>query len=251
MEFNSRYTETHILQPLAYNQIRKIRRRGTPVRSIREQYDIHQLAYMFESPVLKIACPYTCDAEGYVMDCILDCECKIAPSGYCHIPELFSVLVEFYIYMLNNGYFPRDYTILKQGALYYIVDFSRFGTMDRNRIRFPKDKRIYSLQEAVESYGLRMYVHEPQHVPQKTPEIQTIDSELLAIVDALESWCKDSTHEDTPMLFEDSIYVENEDLLDSLPSLLPESLHTITTCMSSSLTLMMPGIGLDGSIYNM
>jgi hypothetical protein len=259
MEFNSRQTNTHILQPLAYNQMRKIRRKYAPVRSAQDQCSIHHIAYMFESPVLKVPRPYDYDDEGYIMDVVQNCECIIHPHGYSQIPPLFNALVEFCIYMLQHGFFPRDYSVLKRGAEFFVMDFSRFGTIYKGLLRFPKDRRIYTLQEAVELYGLRVYVPPPQApAPPAPPQPQppqieepsappTSFDDLTTIANMLEQQLQQQQHMDAPMLFEEPpIYVENEHLLESFKPANPEPDLLIQL---NTITCSQPAIGLDGSIY--
>lgn len=251
MEFNSRQTKTHILQPLAYNQMRKIRRKYAPVRSAQDQCSIHHIAYMFESPVLKVPRPYDYDDEGYIMDVVQNCECIIHPHGYSQIPPLFNALVDFCVYMLQHGFFPREYSVLKRGAEFFIMDFSRFGTIYKGRLRFPKDRRIYTLQEAVELYGLRVYVPQPAQAPppplQEPSAPPTSLDELSLLANMLDQQLQQQQHTDAPMLFEEPpIYVENEHLLDSFKPTAPEPDLLIQL---NTITCSQPAIGLDGSIY--
>ena len=232
--------------------MRKIRRKYAPVRCPQDQCSIHHIAYMFESPVLKVPRPYDYDDEGYIMDVVQNCECIIHPHGYSQIPPLFDALVGFCIYMLQHGFFPRDYRVLKRGAEFFIMDFSRFGTIYKGRLRFPKDRRIYTLQEAVELYGLRVYTPAPAPAPPQPPQIEepsappTSFDDLTMIANMLEQQLQQQQHMDAPLLFDDPIYVENEHLLESFTPVKPEPDLLIQL---NTITCSQPAIGLDGSIY--
>ena len=160
-EFNSRETRCHILQPIAYNKLRKCKKRGAPIRSIREQFDIHCIAALFPSNHLIIPRPHQCSLDSYTMDYLG--ERHMIPSEFYHYyPSLVSSLIEFYYYMRRNGYWPFDYSVLElSNDMFALVDFSGFGYIHNGFVRFPKDKIKYSFHEVMKYFRIPIRTETP------------------------------------------------------------------------------------------
>ncbi len=136
--------------------IRKIRKRGARVRSAYDQYTIHCISYDFVSDVLKIPKPHSYDEDSYVMDQFHDA-CYIPERQYSTFPSLVVALLSYTQYMISNGYWPYKYSIFRCGAQFFLIDMSRYGYIDSNRVKFPKDPTAYTMDEATAFYGMRMY----------------------------------------------------------------------------------------------
>jgi len=158
MDFTSKETACHILQPLAYNLIRKIRKPNKRVRSAYEQYTIHCTAYEFESNVLKIPKPLFYDGpNAYVMDQFEDMY-PLPEPYFFHFPQLVAALVSFRQHMISGGCWPRDFSIFCiNDRQFMLIDFGRFGYVDSNRVKFPHENTLYTLEEASLFYGLQIY----------------------------------------------------------------------------------------------
>jgi hypothetical protein len=91
------------------------------------------------------------------MDQIMDNQ-RIHNYEYSNFPELFVDLISFAQYMISNGYWPYNFSIFSTGPSQFILlDFSQFGCIDRNKVRFPKLAKTYTLDEAAALYGIHMY----------------------------------------------------------------------------------------------
>lgn len=157
MDFNSKETENHIIQPIAYNRIRKIRKRGARTRSAYDQYLIHCVVYDFVSDILKAPKPYEYDDNSYVMDQIPDAQ-FVPERYYGKFPELVVALLSFSQYMISNGYWPYKYSIFRMNDRQFIlIDVSLFGFIDSKKVKFPKNPTIYTLEEASLFYGIHIY----------------------------------------------------------------------------------------------
>jgi hypothetical protein len=157
MDFNSKETGNHIIQPIAYNRIRKIRKRGARTRSAYDQYLIHCIAYDFVSDILKVPKAYEYDDNSYVMDQIPDAQ-FVPERYYGNFPELVVALVSFSQHMISNGYWPYKYSIFRINDYQFVlIDVSLFGSIDSKKVKFPKNPTIYSLEEASMYYGIHIY----------------------------------------------------------------------------------------------
>ena len=179
-------TATHIIQPLAYNRIKKIRKLGAPVHSAKEQYDIHTVAYQYPSNLLRIPKPHYVEDRGYVMDIVYTLKTRISHHRYCAFPELVAELVNFMNYMFQNGYWINGFSIFQTIDLRFVLlDFSMFGHRQGNKVKFPKDSCIYSLEEAHMFFGIRMCgCGDNVTPPPPTPLLQSAPASR--VIDALD-----------------------------------------------------------------
>lgn len=158
MEFVSIVGSQHTIEPIGYHQVRKKRRRDVKyvVRSIQEQFLIHSIASDFRSHCLYIPTPLRIESpQSYIMDMVYHFV-PLAPEHYKEFPELFNELIQFKNYMYTKGYFAAGFTILRhpQSSIFFIVDFSQFGTIDSYFVMFPKIPVKYTILEAETQYGL-------------------------------------------------------------------------------------------------
>jgi hypothetical protein len=149
MEFTSVLGSCHLLEPIGYNQVRKMIV-SRFVRSAVEQWEIHSLALHFESPVLYIPKLYNLESAGaYTMEQFYDGKLLNTDEYYGHA-FLMSELERFKRYMISCGYWPFGFKVFHDGrhGRYILIDFSRFGTIDGGQVKFPKIKKLFTLQEA-------------------------------------------------------------------------------------------------------
>jgi hypothetical protein len=138
--------------------MRKVLRRGAPVRSATEQYTIHALACGFPSSVIHIPKPIHLESRvSYTMEEVY-AHMKIPPDMYPKIPELFVALLEFQQYMVDHGYWAYGYTVLVSMGKFYLVDFGQFGSIDGGYVRFPKNKTIHRLYDLQSYFDLQLTV---------------------------------------------------------------------------------------------
>jgi hypothetical protein len=148
MEFNSISGTNHLLQPLAYNRVRKIILQGRKVRSAVEQFTIHTFARDFRSSLIYFPEPYEVDGpRSYTMQMIIDGD-VVKPADYFKHPALFFELARFKEFMMRQHFWPFGYNIIKYKAVYILFDFSLFGTIERGLVKFPKIARRIPLAEA-------------------------------------------------------------------------------------------------------
>lgn len=148
MEFISISGKNHILTPIGYNVVRKTIRRGAKVRSAVEQFAIHTTAYTFRSPLIYMPQPIAIESSrAYTMQHIL--EGTVIPAcDYFKHPSLFIELHLFKLFMMQHNYWPHGYNIIQYKTVYILYDFSLFGIIDRDYIKFPKIASVYTLEEA-------------------------------------------------------------------------------------------------------
>jgi hypothetical protein len=137
MEFGSISASRHTIEPIGYNELRKTTRIGTNVRSATEQYEIHCIAQEFQSDILRIPTPYRLESHrSYVMEHVQDCT-KLPSSSLSKLHELDLELLRFKQWCIDRYLFPMFFSILRSPSHYILVDFSRFGVMDRGLIHVP------------------------------------------------------------------------------------------------------------------
>ena len=152
MEFRSVMGSHHLIQPIGYGLVRKIRRRGAPVHSAREQFLIHQEVYEFRSPILFIPKPVFQEGDGYTMEefatySVLPTDC----IGM--VPALVAELRRLRDFLVPRGIYPLGFAILlihpesvkgwerpctSTDPLYGLIDVSRFCSVQGNVVSVPK-----------------------------------------------------------------------------------------------------------------
>ncbi len=180
MEFTSIVGSQHTIEPIGYHQLRKKIRNDVKivVRSIKEQFLIHSLAYDFESTCIIIPNPLRIESsKSYIMDMVYHFA-PLNPCDYKNYPELFEELIRFKNYMYVRGYFAAGFSILHHPSarMFVLVDFSQFGTIDSNFVMFTKIPQKYTILEAETQFGLvgRDIVTQSfknKHIQAKSPRI--------------------------------------------------------------------------------
>ena len=157
-QYNTILGTNHTIDGIGYNQIIKTILPGKKIRSAQEQYTIQMLAYEFTSRTIFIPKPLNViDNRSYTMDEFRQGE-YVNPDKYFHSEELFEELLRFYDYMKDVGYWPFRYTIYKYpNEQYVLCGFSQFGTIQGNRVKFPKNPHIFSLEEVEKKFSPRFY----------------------------------------------------------------------------------------------
>ena len=127
----------HIITPIGYGLIKKtILSHDAYVRSATEQYQIHSIACEFESTCLRAPKLHTLiDHESYIMHEV-EYGDVLSRKDYKSDLRLLNELVRFYGYMIQAGYYPYSYTIIRHDSAYTILDFSQFGTVQRSKVLF-------------------------------------------------------------------------------------------------------------------
>jgi len=159
MDFLSVDATNHILIPTAYNRIMRCVKSNSSVHNAYTQAEIHKAARRFESPVLYIPRVYdVLNNKQYETECIYhEKKDRVAPYLFQLFPVLFVELFRFKEFMFKEGYFMRDITIIRMSKrLWAVIDFSKFGYIDKNKVRFPKQRFTYTLDEAEKDYGLKV-----------------------------------------------------------------------------------------------
>jgi hypothetical protein len=188
-EFNAIYGSHHIISPIGYGKIMKSVIRGSRVRSAYEQFAIHNIAYTFESPLLQIPKPFELFTNyEYSMERIYD-GC-ILPHVYLkHNRDLTVELCRFYKYMIDNGYFPYNYTIMIVAPNRFVLfDFSEFGSVSNCLVKFNHIKKPVSLRYAELFFGLVQLDENLSILDPLEEDLSILDplEEDLSILDPLE-----------------------------------------------------------------
>jgi hypothetical protein len=153
-EYNGIYGSHHILSPIGYGKIMKSVLRGSNVRSAYEQFEIHSIAYAFESLLLKIPKPFELFTNEYSMEKIYN-GCILPRVYFKHNRDLIVELCRFYRYMIDNGYFPYNYTIMIDVPNRFVLfDFSEFGSVSNALVKFKHMHKPLSLRYAEVCFGL-------------------------------------------------------------------------------------------------
>jgi hypothetical protein len=58
-------------------------------------------------------------------------------SGRTHSTEICNELIDFANYMIDEGYFPYAFTVFLTTPKPLLFDFSMFGIIDKDTVRFP------------------------------------------------------------------------------------------------------------------
>jgi len=140
----------HVLEPLGYGVIRKTVKRGSKVLSAADQFQIHQIASLFQSPLFTILPPLELESQrSYTMHYLWD----IFPFNLETQGELFHrEYHRFCEFMIREGYLPFGSKILCSEGRLHIIDFSHYGTictnskhsnpMMRKTVHLPKTKYV-------------------------------------------------------------------------------------------------------------
>jgi hypothetical protein len=150
MEFQSVRGKNHLIQPIGYCEVRKTRIVGSKVRSIQEQFLIHQVAYEFESPLLCIPKPIRLEETSYTMEQIW-AGSYLPPLVIPYFPLLVSELRRFRDFLVSRNLYPIGFTILQIGPesierwartpstpQFALVDTSHFGVIQGSWVSIPK-----------------------------------------------------------------------------------------------------------------
>ena len=158
-EFLGAIGQHHVISPIGYNKVVKSVRRGAPVRSAAEQHAIHTVAAQFFSPLISVPPVYDLiNRNAYIMG-------HIAPGHYVR-PEIYKTnmnflqeLNRFYKYIISEGYYPYNYTVLYHDwGQFTLLDFSQFGTYQGGLVQFKHLKTPIDLFEAERHYGMLSFL---------------------------------------------------------------------------------------------
>ena len=132
-------TNRHLFIPLAYNRVLKRRKHGVPVHGAGVEAEIHRIAYQFPTKYLTIPNVYeVVDTKSYIMDSVfIDDGVPDYLSGRTHSTEICNELIDFANYMIDEGYFPYGFTVFLTTPKPLLFDFSMFGIIDKDTVRFP------------------------------------------------------------------------------------------------------------------
>jgi len=94
----------HVLEPLGYGVIRKTVKRGSNVLSAADQFQIQQIASLFQSPIYTILPPLKLESQrSYTMPYLWDVYHFQLESHNGIITEEYHRFCEF---MIREGYYP-------------------------------------------------------------------------------------------------------------------------------------------------
>lgn len=127
------------------------------VHSASQQFSIHSFAAEFQSPVLRIPAPHSLESRSsYTMEHVFDITHRVSKNEYRAFPHLFEALCRFHEHMHYCGFWPVNYTIMYSSIsqLFYLFDFSQFGTIDAIHVKFPFYTHRLTLLEAETMHGI-------------------------------------------------------------------------------------------------
>jgi len=120
----------HVLEPLGYGVIRKTVKRGSKVLSAADQFQIHQIASLFQSPLFTILPPLVLESQrSYTMPYLLDINYLGLEAQIGYFQREYNRFCEF---MISEGYFPFGSKVLYSQGKLHIIDFSHYGTICTN-----------------------------------------------------------------------------------------------------------------------
>jgi hypothetical protein len=143
--------------PVGYNRVRRSVHRLASVHSARTQAEIHAIALTFPSTILYVPKLFDIADSWYETEFILHgTNNLINHDTFYKYPKLFVELFCFKDYMMKEGYFMRGIKLCRIAEeRWALFDFSHFGVLHKNRVKFPKEKLIYTLDQAEWNYGLK------------------------------------------------------------------------------------------------
>ena len=162
----------HYIEGIGNGEVLKSIRSGCKTRSAVEQFQIHSYAYSFASDILHIPKPVSIvDRKSYTME-EFETGVFVHPDTYFHSSTLFDEVIRFYKYMMDAGYWPYGYTIYKYNTTQYVLcDFSGFGTIQGQCVKFPKDPRVYALKDMERRRSPRFYYYSLYQADAKGPGV--------------------------------------------------------------------------------
>lgn len=172
MEFLSHTGSHHSLVPIGYGLLRKTVHTKRDVHSASQQFAMHCFAAEFQSPVLRIPAAHTLESpRAYTMEHIFDITHRVPKHDYRGFPHLFEALCRFHEHMQYHGFWPVNYTIMYSSItqLFYLFDFSQFGTVDAIRVQFPFYRHRITLLEAETMHGILLCPTEGVALPVPLP----------------------------------------------------------------------------------
>jgi len=152
----------HILEPLGYGILRKTVKRGSKVLSAADQFQIQQIASLFESPVFHVLPPIKLESQrSYTMPQLLDIHLiDLEAHGEFFHREFY----RFCQFMISEGYFPYESKVFYSLCKLYIIDFSHYGTICTNSrhedpilrkvIHLPKMKCVIPFFHLADAYKI-------------------------------------------------------------------------------------------------
>jgi hypothetical protein len=187
-EFLGAIGHNHVISPLGYGKILKTVVRGTPVRSAVEQYAIHCIAAQFFSQILYIPRVYELvDRCSYTMAHLMPGR-YVPPAAYKTNMEFLQELNRFFKFMMAEGYYPFNFTILlHENGMYSLLDFSQFGSYHRGTVRLKHLLTPISLFDAERYYGILSFLVSHEIILDRAEPVT--DSEKIDILLADDSSC--------------------------------------------------------------
>jgi hypothetical protein len=158
MDFRSVDTTNHLIVPLGYNRVLRQVRQAARVHCARTQAEIHSIALSFPSKLLYVPKIYDIYDKSYSTEFILHGTLDLLPVEVVQkYPALFVELFHFKEFMMKEGYFMRGIKLCKLAPdRWAIFDFSNFGFINKLKVKFPKEKCLYTLEQAEHWYGLQL-----------------------------------------------------------------------------------------------
>ena len=158
-EFLGVIGHNHVISPIGYGRVLKTVKRGASVRSATEQHAIHTIAAQYFSPILRIPRVYECVSNHtYVMEHVPPGH-FVSPTFYKNGELFLEELNRFFKYMLSEGYFPYNFTILyHEDHTFSLLDFSQFGTYANEFVKFKHLIHPIHLFEAERHFGILSFL---------------------------------------------------------------------------------------------
>lgn len=158
MDFCSVNATNHTIIPLGYNRVMRCVKPMVSVHTARTQAEIHTIASKFTSNILYVPKLYEVYDKGYETEFILHTRKELmSPVLVQLLPVLFVELFRFKDFMMKEGYFMRGITLCRIGGdRWAILDFSKYGIISKKKVKFPKDKTLYTLEQAETEYGIQI-----------------------------------------------------------------------------------------------
>jgi len=184
--YKALHRDNHILSPDAYNIVYKRVKTGAPVLSATQQFTIQLVASQFVSDILYIPKPLSIlDFYTYSMDMICDYK-LINPDLLLDTLPVLKEIIRFLNFMISNNYYVCGFHMLLDAQnRIALIDFSHVGIFSGNMntanplfpiIKFPKDKKLYTFHDALQTHGFRfMCITHPMYIQNDNDNISGSD----------------------------------------------------------------------------
>jgi hypothetical protein len=146
--------------PIGYNQMMRLKNRGTLAHSAAKEAEIQKIAELFDSPLIHVfRVGETITHNSFEMEEVVSGDEAFIPMNQSELPtEYMNELCRFTQFMDAEGYFIRMITAVYSPPKLKLFDFSLVGEVSSCEVSFP-DLGRRSLDDTINfvGYSLRLF----------------------------------------------------------------------------------------------